>query len=42
MQLNMSDDDGQQFPAVVIDVNETKVFLDANHPLAGEDLTFGS
>ena len=40
MQLNMSDDDGQQFPAVVIDVNETNVFLDANHPLAGEDLTF--
>lgn len=40
MQLNMSNDQGQNFPVVIVDVKETVVILDANHPLAGEDLTF--
>ena len=33
-------DSGQQVVAEVIDVTETSVTLDANHHLAGEDLTF--
>ncbi len=32
--------DGQQFPVVIVEVTEDSVVLDANHPLAGEDLTF--
>ena len=40
MQLNMSNDQGQTFPVLIADVKEDVVILDANHPLAGEDLTF--
>ncbi len=40
MQLNMSNGSGQNFPVVIVDVKEEVVILDANHPLAGEDLTF--
>ncbi|MDE3253033.1 MAG: peptidylprolyl isomerase [Bacteroidota bacterium] len=40
MQLNMSNGQGQNFPVVIVEVKETVVILDANHPLAGEDLTF--
>ncbi|HAI82580.1 MAG TPA: peptidylprolyl isomerase [Chitinophagaceae bacterium] len=40
MQLMMSSQTGQQFPVVVADVREDVVVLDANHPLAGKDLTF--
>jgi len=32
--------DGQSFVVNVTDVNDDSVTLDANHPLAGEDLTF--
>lgn len=32
--------DGQQFPVVIVEVTDDGVMLDANHPLAGEDLTF--
>ncbi len=40
MQLNMSNGEGQQMPVVIADVKEDVVVLDANHPLAGKDLTF--
>ena len=34
------DSDGQQLRFVVIDIIGDRVILDANHPLAGRDLTF--
>jgi peptidylprolyl isomerase len=40
MQLMLSNDQGQQFPVVVVEVKESSVVLDANHPLAGQDLIF--
>jgi len=40
MPLSMSDGQGQQFQVVVAEVKEDAVILDANHPLAGEDLIF--
>ncbi len=40
MQLNMSNGEGQDLPVLIAEVREDTVLLDANHPLAGEDLTF--
>ncbi|HEX6333365.1 MAG TPA: peptidylprolyl isomerase [Flavisolibacter sp.] len=40
MQLMMHNGEGQQFPVRVTEVREETVILDANHPLAGEDLIF--
>ena len=40
MQLMLSNDQGQQFPVMVAEVKEASVLLDANHPLAGQDLIF--
>lgn len=40
MQLMLSNGQGQQFPVVVTEVKENSVVLDANHPLAGQDLIF--
>jgi len=40
MALNMSNGQGQQFPVVISEVKDDAVILDANHPLAGQDLTF--
>jgi peptidylprolyl isomerase len=37
-QIQQSPD--QIIPVIVTDVSDSKVTLDANHPLAGEDLTF--
>ncbi|HSJ29864.1 MAG TPA: peptidylprolyl isomerase [Longimicrobiales bacterium] len=38
-QLQLSQE-GRAFVVTVADVNERSITLDANHPLAGEDLTF--
>ena len=40
MQLNMSNNQGEQFPVVIVEVADEHVLLDANHPLAGKDLIF--
>lgn len=40
MPLLMSDQNGQQFQVTVVEIKETAVVLDANHPLAGKDLVF--
>jgi FKBP-type peptidyl-prolyl cis-trans isomerase 2 len=40
MPLSMSDGQGQQFQVVVAEIKDDVVILDANHPLAGEDLIF--
>jgi peptidylprolyl isomerase len=39
-QLQMSRDDGRVIPFTITDMSESKVTLDANHPLAGKDLIF--
>jgi len=40
MQLMMSNGTGQNIPVIVTEVKDDAVILDANHPLAGEDLIF--
>lgn len=40
MQLNMTNGSGQVIPVIIIEVGEESITLDANHPLAGEDLIF--
>ena len=40
LQLMMNNGAGQQFPVVVTQIKEDVVLLDANHPLAGQDLIF--
>ena len=40
MQLNMTNGSGQVIPVVIVEVGEETVTLDANHPLAGQDLIF--
>jgi peptidylprolyl isomerase len=39
-QLQIQQPTGQVIPVVITDISESGVTLDANHPLAGEDLTF--
>jgi peptidylprolyl isomerase len=39
-QLQLQQDNGRAVPVVVTDLSSSEVTLDANHPLAGEDLTF--
>ncbi len=40
MQLMMNDGNGQSLPVVITEVKEEAVLLDANHPLAGQELIF--
>ncbi len=40
MQLMMNNGEGQQFPVTIVELKEDIVILDANHPLAGQDLIF--
>jgi len=39
-QLEITQEDGTKLVATVTDVTPTTVALDANHPLAGKDLTY--
>ncbi len=39
-QLQMQAPSGSVVPVVVVEANDEEVVLDANHPLAGKDLTF--
>lgn len=40
MSLTASGSDGREIALVVTEINDNSVRLDANHPLAGKDLTF--
>ncbi|MEO7982945.1 MAG: peptidylprolyl isomerase [Bacteroidota bacterium] len=40
MPLGMSDQNGQQFEVRIVEIKDDVVMLDANHPLAGQDLVF--
>lgn len=39
-QLELRQQDGRTFAATVADLDDSTVTVDANHPLAGRDLTF--
>lgn len=40
MQLQMSDNAGHVLPVTIKEIKEDVIVLDANHPLAGQDLCF--
>lgn len=40
MQLQVNQPDGQPIPVRVTDITDEELKLDANHPLAGQDLKF--
>ncbi|QWV93409.1 FKBP-type peptidyl-prolyl cis-trans isomerase [Geomonas oryzisoli] len=40
MELELTGDDDEPVDVVVVEVNETAIVVDANHPLAGEDITY--
>jgi peptidylprolyl isomerase len=39
-QYEMRNDTGESVVMTIVDVTDTQITLDGNHPLAGEDLTF--
>jgi peptidylprolyl isomerase len=39
-QLQIQQPTGQVIPVIITDISDATITLDANHPLAGEDLTF--
>ena len=39
-RLTATTRDGKQIPLTVIEVDDSQVTMDGNHPLAGQDLTF--
>ncbi len=40
IELDIRDEDGEVFPATIVEVTSSTVKLDFNHPLAGETLNF--
>ncbi|KYP14892.1 peptidylprolyl isomerase [Flavihumibacter sp. CACIAM 22H1] len=40
MRLNLNNSQGQVVPVVITEIQDAAILLDANHPLAGEDLVF--
>ncbi|KEO72431.1 FKBP-type peptidyl-prolyl cis-trans isomerase [Anditalea andensis] len=40
MDLSIQNQEGQPMPVKVVHVDDEKITLDANHPLAGQDLIF--
>ena len=40
VQLQAQNERGEVMPLTIVEVGEETVTLDANHPLAGKDLTF--
>ena len=40
MPMAMNDGEGNQHQVVVAEIKDDVIILDANHPLAGEDLIF--
>lgn len=40
MQFEAAGEGGQRIPVTVVEVNETEIVVDGNHPLAGEVLKF--
>ncbi len=39
-QLEIKQEEGNNIPVVVKEITENSIIIDANHPLAGQDLTF--
>jgi peptidylprolyl isomerase len=40
MELHMMDQEGNQLPVIIVEVKDSSIVLNGNHPLAGKDLTF--
>lgn len=40
LQLTLQGPDGRPMPVILVDMDEEKITLDANHELAGQDLIF--
>lgn len=39
-QLEVTQEDGNVFPVLITEVTDTQISIDANHPLAGQNLNF--